>query len=230
MTDNYTVFSQLPEHPTLEDLQKAELVAKIAKLEAERHEFELNSEAKTIDLMAHKLKNSQNLVFTFYGAVVPILVNECIQTLSAWVRKSPGEEITIMINTPGGSIQDGLGLYDYIQYVKKTNPVTTKVFGQAASMGAVLLQAGSKRIMQPNAMIMMHEASISDEEGGFSFSTSDMEDHSKRMKDMQDGLYAILAERSKLTPSQIKRRCNRKESWIRAKEAAELELIDAIEV
>jgi ATP-dependent Clp protease protease subunit len=223
-------YSELPENPSLEDLEKAEVAAKIANLEEERRGFELRNEAQEIELTAHRIKSNQNYIYTFYGPIMAPSAYECITTLSQWTRKAPeGTELTIMLNSPGGSVKDGFGLYDYIKYVSKTHPVKIKVFGGAESMAAVLLQAGTQRSIQPNAFLMVHETQLDSDEG-FTFSSSEWGDVNKRLREVNDRLYGILAERSKLSKSQIKARCNRKNAWIDADEALKLGLVDVVEV
>ncbi|HET6922740.1 MAG TPA: ATP-dependent Clp protease proteolytic subunit, partial [Anaeromyxobacteraceae bacterium] len=84
--------------------------------------------------------------------------------------EDPDKDISVYINSPGGSVTSGLAIYDTMQYVKP--PVSTICIGQAASMGAVLLAAGApgKRFAVPNARIMIHQLS-----GGFSGQATDIE-------------------------------------------------------
>lgn len=73
-------------------------------------------------------------------------------------KEMPGEPITFYINSPGGSVTDGLALYDYIRMMK--SPVRTVCVGRAASMGAMLFLAGNERLMLPHSEIMIHDASF----------------------------------------------------------------------
>ncbi len=223
------IYSKLPEKPTAAQLAKAETAARIANLEEERRGFQLRNEAQEIELLAHKVKSTQNYVYTFYGPIMPPSAFECINTLSQWTRKAePGTELTIMLNSPGGSVKDGFGLFDYIKYIETTHPVKIKVFGGAESMAAVLLQAATTRAIQPNAFLMVHESQMETDEG-LSFTSSEWNDVSIRLKQVNDRLYTILSERSKISKSKIKSRCNRRNAWIDAEEALELGLVDVIE-
>lgn len=223
------LYNELPDNPSESQLKKAELAAKIANLEEERRGFQLRNEAQEIELTAHKIKSTQNFIYTFYGPIMPPSAFECINTLSQWTRKAePGTELTIMLNSPGGSVKDGFGLFDYVRFISKTHPVKIKVFGGAESMGAVLLQAATTRAIQPNAYLMIHESQMDSDEG-FSFSSSEWGDLNKRIQQINDRLYTILADRSSMTKPKIKARCNRKNAWIDADEALELGLVDIVE-
>lgn len=214
--------------PTLEDLEKAELRAKIAKYEAEKRGMDLHNEAQFLEIQQFKLKAKENYIYTFYNPIVQPTVADCITTLGTWARKAKkGQELTIFLNSPGGTVSDGLGLYDYINAIKEDFPVKIKVFGAAYSMAAVLLQAGTVRAMQPNASLMIHPSSLQLEEGDIP--SYEMEDMSKRASQINDKLYTLLAERANVSKSELKRRCNRKNAFIEAEEAAKLGLIDVIE-
>lgn len=88
-----------------------------------------------------------------------ITSGELIKQLMYLERKAPGEEITFYINSPGGIVQSGLAVYDYIMLMK--SPVKTVCIGDAASMGAILFLAGEKREMLPHTRIMIHDPSYS---------------------------------------------------------------------
>lgn len=223
------LYNNLPKKPTVSQLEKAELAARIANLDEERRGYELRNEAQEIELLAHKVKATQNYVYTFYGPIMPPSSFECINILSQWTRRAePGTELTIMLNSPGGSVKDGFGLFDYIKFIEKTHPVKIKVFGGAESMAAVLLQAATTRAIQPNAFLMVHESQMETDEG-LSFTSSEWGDVNNRLKQVNDRLYTILSSRSVITKSKIKARCNRKNAWIDAEEALELGLVDTIE-
>lgn len=85
--------------------------------------------------------------------------SELIKQLMYLEREAPGEEITFYINSPGGIVQSGLAVYDYIMLMK--SPVKTVCIGDAASMGAILFLAGEKREMLPHTRIMIHDPSYS---------------------------------------------------------------------
>ncbi len=134
----------------------------------------------------------------------------------------PKKDIIMYINSPGGSVYAGLGIYDTMQYV---NPdVATICTGLAASMGAVLLTAGAdkKRSALPHARIMIHQPS-----SGMQGQSSDMEIALKQTLEVKKDLYNILAKHSGQTFAKIEKDSDR-DFWMRAAEAKEYGLIDEV--
>ncbi len=126
------------------------------------------------------------------------------------------------VNSPGGSVYAGLGIYDTMQYV---NPdVATICTGMAASMGAVLLAAGTnkKRSALPHSRIMIHQPSA-----GMQGTSRDMEISMKQTIELRNDLYTILANHSGQTFERIDKDSDR-DYWMRAKEAKEYGLIDEV--
>jgi len=107
--------------------------------------------------------------------------------------EDPDKEIFLYINSPGGSITDGMAIYDTINYIKC--PVSTMCVGLAASMGAVLLACGTKgkRFATPNAEIMIHQPLIS---GGLSGQTTEIKIHAEHMIRTREKLNKILSEKT----------------------------------
>jgi len=135
------------------------------------------------------------------------------------------EPIRVYITSPGGHVFSGLAVYDYIRTLVDAGiEVYTIGQGYVASMGGILLQAGSKRIMQKNAWMMIHEVS------SLNFGkTSELKDEAKFCERLQrETLFKILAERSAMSMTQIKKRCLRKDWWMNAKEVFELGFCDEI--
>ncbi len=104
-----------------------------------------------------ELLNSREIFLV--NEVNDITSNELIKQLMYLERQDPGKEITFYINSPGGIVQSGLAVYDYIMLMK--SPVKTVCIGDAASMGAILFLAGEKREMLPHTRIMIHDPSYS---------------------------------------------------------------------
>lgn len=132
------------------------------------------------------------------------------------------KDILLYINSPGGSVYAGLGIYDTMQYV---NPdVATICTGLAASMGAVLLAGGAKdkRSSLPHSRIMIHQPM-----GGMQGQASDMEITLKQTLELKKDLYKILAEHSGKTFVEIEKDSDR-DYWMRASEAKEYGLIDEV--
>ena len=132
------------------------------------------------------------------------------------------KDILLYINSPGGSVYAGLGIYDTMQYVGPD--VATICTGMAASMAAVLLAGGTakKRSALPHARVMIHQPS-----GGMQGQSKDMEITLKQMQELRKDLYEILASHSGKTYKDIEKDSDR-DYWMRAKEAQEYGLIDEV--
>lgn len=153
------------------------------------------------------------------------MVDKWIDALNHWEKRDPGEPIEITINSPGGSVLDGLALYDTILRLRrKGHHVTTRGTGMIASMATILMQAGDTRILDANSWFMVHE--VSARTGG---TVSEMEDQAAFVKRLNERLYDILAERSTLTKRQILNRTKKKDDWMSAEEALGLGFADAVE-
>src|SRR5438093_9353735 len=126
----------------------------------------------------------------FLGAPVDdIFANLIIAQLLFLEAEDPEKDINLYVNSPGGSVTAGLGIYDTMQYVKP--PINTICLGQAASMGAFLLTAGTKgkRFALPNARVMIHQPM-----GGFQGQATEIDIHAGEILKVRDGLHEILAK------------------------------------
>ena len=133
--------------------------------------------------------------------------------------------MTIVFNSPGGEVTEGLALFDFIQELRsRGHEIETISIGMAASMAGILLQAGDNRVMGKNAVILIHEVS-SITYGG----ASSMADDLKFVEMLQDKILDILAERSTLTKRQIRNRWLRKDWWLDAETALKFGFIDSIQ-
>ncbi|MEP5612948.1 MAG: ATP-dependent Clp protease proteolytic subunit [Cyclobacteriaceae bacterium] len=132
------------------------------------------------------------------------------------------KDILLYVNSPGGSVYAGLGMYDTMQYVSPD--VATICTGMAASMGAVLLAGGAenKRSALPHARIMIHQPS-----GGMQGQSRDMEITLKQMQELRKDLYGILSKHSGKSYKDIEKDSDR-DYWMRAAEAKEYGLIDEV--
>ena len=128
----------------------------------------------------------------------------------------------MFINSPGGSVISGLGIYDTMQYVSPE--IGTICTGLAASMGAVLLCAGTKgkRTCLPHSRVMIHQPS-----GGMQGQFSDMEISYKLIKGMRNELYEIMAKHTGKTFEEIEKDSDR-DNWMTANEAKEYGLVDEV--
>ena len=136
--------------------------------------------------------------------------------------QDPDKEIQLYINSPGGSITDGMAIYDTMQYIKCD--VSTICVGMAASMGAFLLSAGAKgkRIALPNAEIMIHQPSA-----GTQGQITDMALHLKRLEIIKKRMNTLLAANCGKSVEQVTADCER-DNFMTAEEALEYGLIDKI--
>ncbi|WP_311338882.1 ATP-dependent Clp endopeptidase proteolytic subunit ClpP [Capnocytophaga leadbetteri] len=133
-----------------------------------------------------------------------------------------GKDIQIYINSPGGSVYAGLGIYDTMQFIKPD--VATICTGIAASMAAVLLCAGAegKRSALPHSRVMIHQPS-----GGAQGVASDMEINLKEMLKLKNELYEIIAKHSKQPFAKVYKDSER-DYWMIAREAKEYGMIDEV--
>ena len=139
--------------------------------------------------------------------------------------EDPDKEIYFYINSPGGSITDGMAIYDTINYIKC--PVSTICVGMAASMGAFLLAAGTKgkRFATPNAEIMIHQPLIGG--GGITGQTTEIKIHAEHMVKTREKLNRILSEKTGKSLEQIEIDTER-DNFMTAEQALEYGLIDGI--
>ena len=138
--------------------------------------------------------------------------------------ENPKKEISFYINSPGGLVTSGLGIYDTMQYIKP--PVSTLCIGQASSMGSFLLAAGEKgkRFSLPNSRIMVHQPSA-----GYQGQATDIEIHAKEILALKDRLNKIYSKHTKKNESEIKKALER-DNFMTPEEAKDFGLIDEVVV
>ena len=136
--------------------------------------------------------------------------------------QDPDKDIQLYINSPGGSVTDGMAIYDTMQYIKCD--VSTICVGMAASMGAFLLSAGAKgkRFALPNAEIMIHQPSA-----GTQGQVTDMAIHLKRLETIKARMNRIMAENCGKSIEQVTADCER-DNFMTAEQALEYGLIDKV--
>ena len=134
----------------------------------------------------------------------------------------PDRDISMYINSPGGSVTAGLGIYDTIQYIKPS--VSTICIGQAASMGALLLTAGAtgKRLALPNSRILIHQPLA-----GVQGQASDIDIHAREILRMRDELNGILVKHTGQNMERIIKDTDR-DNFMSAEEAKDYGLIDDV--
>ena len=136
--------------------------------------------------------------------------------------ENPKKEISLYINSPGGLVTSGMGIYDTMQYIKP--PVSTLCIGQACSMGSFLLAAGEKgkRFSLPNSRIMVHQPSA-----GYQGQATDIEIHAKEILALEDRLNKIYSKHTKKSESEIKKALER-DNFMTPSDAKTFGLIDEV--
>ena len=158
------------------------------------------------------------LVGTVNDTVASLITAQLLYLESENTKK----EISFYINSHGGLVTAGLGIYDTMQYIKP--PVSTLCIGQASSMGSFLLAAGEKgkRLSLPNSRIMVHQPSA-----GFQGQATDIEIHAKEILDLKKRLNKIYAKHTKKSEDEIKKALER-DKFMSPAEAKDFGLIDEV--
>jgi ATP-dependent Clp protease, protease subunit len=159
----------------------------------------------------------------FLGLPIDDYVANIIQAQLLYLDSSdPGKDIQIYFNTPGGSVHAGLGIYDTMQYISAD--IATTCTGMAASMGAVLLTAGTKgkRSALKHSRIMIHQPM-----GGFEGQASDIEIQAREIIKLKKELYEIIALHSGNPIEKVEKDSDR-DHWMTSQEAKDYGMIDEI--
>jgi ATP-dependent Clp protease protease subunit len=178
-----------------------------------------NRGERAYDIYSRLLKD--RIVFVG-SAIDDNISNTIIAQLLFLEAENPDKDINIYINSPGGVVSSGLAIYDTIQYIKPD--VATICIGQAASMGALLLAAGSKgkRYALPHARILIHQPM-----GGFQGQASDIDIQAREILKMKDVLNSILVSHTGQDVEKIAADTDR-DYYMSAKEAQEYGIIDEV--
>ena len=174
---------------------------------------------RSYDIYSRLLK--ERVVF-MVGPVNDQMANLIVAQLLFLESENPDKDISLYINSPGGSVSAGLAIFDTMQFIKPD--VSTLCTGMAASMGAFLLAAGAKgkRFSLPNSRIMIHQPS-----GGSQGMASDIEIQAKEILYLRHRLNTIMAERTGQTVEQIAKDTDR-DRFLSAEESVEYGLIDKV--
>jgi len=172
------------------------------------------------DIFSRLLK--ERIVFLGTG-VNDQISNSIIAQLLFLESEDPEKEIYVYINTPGGSVTAGLAIYDTMQYIQA--PITTICMGQAASMGALLLAAGSeeRRLCLPNGRILIHQPIM----GGVSGQASDIDIQAQEILNLRERINRILAHHTGQDIERIKEDTDR-DYYMSAEEALDYGIVDEI--
>jgi|TARA_B110000263_G_C15052193_1_gene393503 ATP-dependent Clp protease protease subunit len=178
-----------------------------------------NRGERSYDIYSRLLK--ERIIF-LVGAVNDQVSTLITAQLLFLESENPKKEISFYINSPGGLVTSGLGIYDTMQYIKP--PVSTLCIGQACSMGSFLLAAGEKgkRFSLPNSRIMVHQPSA-----GFQGQATDIEIHAKEIITLKDRLNKIYSKHTKKNEIEIKKALER-DNFMTPTEAKSFGLIDEV--
>lgn len=178
-----------------------------------------NRGERAYDIYSRLLKDR---IIMLGSAIDDNVANSIVAQLLFLEAESPDKDISIYINSPGGSITAGMAIYDTMQFIKPD--VSTICVGMAASMGAFLLAAGApnKRYALPNSEVMIHQPL-----GGTQGQATDIQIHAKRIIEMRDKINQILSERTG-QPIEVVDRDTDRDNFMSADAALKYGLIDKI--
>ena len=174
---------------------------------------------RAYDIYSRLLK--ERVIF-LTGPVEDIGANLVVAQMLFLEAENPDKDISLYINSPGGSVTAGLSIYDTMQFIKPD--VSTLCVGQAASMGAVLLTGGAKgkRHALPNSRVLIHQVM-----GGFQGQASDVEIHAQEILSIKEKLNTILSTHSGQNIDKIAKDSDR-DNFMSPEEAVEYGLIDSV--
>jgi len=174
---------------------------------------------RAYDIYSRLLK--ERIIF-LVGTVTDSVASLITAQLLYLESENPKKEISFYINSPGGLVTSGLGIYDTMQYIKP--PVSTLCIGQASSIGSFLLSAGEKgkRFSLPNSRIMVHQPSA-----GYQGQATDIEIHAKEILALKDRLNKIYSKHTKKSESEMKKALER-DNFMTPMEAKNFGLIDEV--
>ena len=174
---------------------------------------------RAYDIYSRLLK--ERVIF-LTGPIEDIGANLVVAQLLFLEAENPDKDISLYINSPGGSVTSGLSIYDTMQFIKPD--VSTLCVGQAASMGAVLLAGGAKgkRHALPNSRVLIHQVM-----GGFQGQASDIEIHAQEILSIKEKLNNILATHTGQKIDKITKDSDR-DNFMSPEEAVEYGLIDSV--
>lgn len=184
---------------------------------------ERDPELHTIeDLLEYEMLKARRIYFS--GTVTTESTDALIRRLWYLELKNSGKQITLIINSPGGSIDSGFAVWDQISLLK--SPVATLITGLAASMGSVLsLCAGKgRRFATPNARVMLHQPLV---HGVIEGAASDLDIHAREILKTRDRMVELYSSATGKEPEAIRKVLDR-DTWMSAQEALEFGLLDKV--
>ena len=172
------------------------------------------------EVMHRKFLEERKLFF--WGEVTDTSCREATEKLLYLETDKPGEEITMYLNSPGGSITAGIAVYDTMKLI--TSPIRVVVMGIAASMGSILLCAGKQRLLMPHSRVLIHQPLIT---GRMMGPAVDIHIQAQEMEKLREELNQILSKASGQPMERIEKDTDR-DFYMNAREAIDYGLADAI--
>ena len=174
---------------------------------------------RVYDIYSRLLKD--NIIFVG-SEISDAMANIIVAQLLFLDAETPDKDVDLYINSPGGSVTAGLAIYDTMQFIR--NDVSTICIGQAASMGAVLLAAGTpgKRYILPNSRVMLHQPL-----GGTQGVAADVEIYTQELLRIKDTLFKILQKHTGQSLAKLKKDADR-DLFLNAQEAVKYSVVDRI--
>tara|TARA_B100000767_G_scaffold131359_1_gene124716 strand:+ start:2525 stop:3145 length:621 start_codon:yes stop_codon:yes gene_type:complete len=174
---------------------------------------------RAYDIYSRLLK--ERIIF-IVGPIEDYMANVIIAQILFLESEDPKKDISLYINSPGGSVTSGMAIYDTMQFCKPD--VSTLCIGQAASMGAVLLAGGAKdkRFALTNSRVMIHQPL-----GGFQGQSTDIQIHAQEIQKVRENLNSILSKHTGNDINKIKEDTDR-DNFMNSKEAKEYGIIDTV--
>lgn len=201
------------------DVEAGEL--QVAEIRARHEEFEETNRARQVS--DDKLR-----IYRFSEAVSSTAVAKCMSALNRWDRLDPECDIEVIFNSPGGSVIDGMALFDTLSSLSKrgggTHQVTLGSLGYAASMAGILLQAGDVRWIGKRSYLMIHEVA-----SGAIGKIGEIKDEVEFLDKICDQITEIFVERSgKISKRQFEKLWGRRDVWLLADEALKHGFVDEV--
>jgi len=174
---------------------------------------------RAYDIYSRLLK--ERIIFVV-GPVEDYMANVIVAQILFLESEDPNKDISVYINSPGGSVSSGMAIYDTMQFCKPD--ISTLCIGQAASMGAVLLAGGTsgKRFALPNSRVMIHQPL-----GGFQGQSTDIQIHAQEIQKVRDNLNSILSKHTGNDINKISKDTDR-DNFMNADEAKDYGIIDKV--
>jgi len=163
-------------------------------------------------------------IYVFDDSVGSSSVEKCMKQLTVWDRLDPSCPIEIIFKSPGGSVMDGMALFDFIQMLRRRgHKVTTGSLGYAASMAGILLEAGDVRWIGKESYVLIHEIST-----GAIGKIGEIEDVVEFCKKIQHRVISIFAARSNKSAAYFEKHWRRKDWWLSSDECLAIGIVDEV--